>query len=86
MLAPLKIFVSPDPANDAGSDVEGLQRRGVPVFALDQDASRYFDIHHSADDTLSVVDPVQLKQNVAAWAAVLYLIADSDVDFRTKAK
>ncbi|MGA7711355.1 MAG: M28 family peptidase [Rhizomicrobium sp.] len=86
VLSPLKILVSPEPAKEAGSDVEAIQGAGVPVFSLDQDANRYFDIHHSADDTLSVVDPVQLKQNVAAWAAVLYLIADSDVDFRTKAK
>ena len=86
ILSPLKILVSPDPAKEAGSDVEGIQGAGVPVFSLDQDANRYFDIHHSADDTLAVVDPVQLKQNVAAWAAVLYLIADSEVDFRTKAK
>jgi carboxypeptidase Q len=56
------------------------------VFALDQNASRYFDIHHSADDTLAVVDRVQLNQNVAAWAALLYLIADSDVNFRAKSK
>ncbi len=86
VLAPLKILVSPEPAKEAGSDVEGIKGASVPVFSLDQDANRYFDIHHSADDTLSVVDPVQLKQNVAAWAAVLYLIADSDVDFRITAK
>jgi len=45
--------------------------RGVPVFALNQDASRYFDYHHSQDDTLAIVDPQRLKQNVAAWAATL---------------
>jgi hypothetical protein len=84
VLAPLKILVSPEPANLAGSDVEGLRKAGVPVFALDQDASRYFDVHHSADDTLAVVDRRQLNQNVAAWAALLYLVADSDVDFRAR--
>jgi len=84
LLAPLKVLVSRDAPEHAGSDVEGLQKAGVPVFSLDQDASRYFDIHHSADDTLAVVDRAQLNQNVAAWAALVYLIADSDVDFRTK--
>ena len=81
-LAPLTVFVSPDPAIHAGSDVEGLQKSGVPVFSVDQDASRYFDIHHSADDTIAVIDRAQLNQNVAAWAAVLELLADSEVDFR----
>ena len=28
------------------------------------------------------IDPAQLNQNVAAWAALVWLIADSDVDFR----
>ncbi|MBI5940609.1 MAG: M20/M25/M40 family metallo-hydrolase [Caulobacterales bacterium] len=84
VLAPLKIFVSRDPAPFGGSDVEGLQEAGAPVFTLRQDASRYFDLHHSADDTLDKVDPVQLNQNVAAWAALLWMLADSDADFRAK--
>ncbi len=56
---------------------------GVPEFALNQDGSAYFDIHHSADDTLDKIDQEQLEQNVAAWAALAWLAADSDVDFRT---
>jgi hypothetical protein len=83
VLAPLRVFVSPEAAKQAGSDVEGIQGAGVPVFSVSQDATRYFDIHHSADDTLAVVDREQLNQNVAVWAALLYLIADSGVDFRT---
>lgn len=82
ILAPLKIIASKTPARDGGADVEAIHRAGVPVLALHQDASRYFDYHHSADDTLAIVDPVQLRQNVAAWAATLYMAADSDVDFR----
>ena len=56
---------------------------GVPVVDFDQDASRYFDLHHSADDTLDKVDPKKLAQNVAVWAAFLRVTANSDVDFRT---
>jgi Zn-dependent M28 family amino/carboxypeptidase len=83
VLAPLSVFVSSDPAQHGGSDIEGLQQSGVPIFVISQDASRYFDYHHSADDTLSVVDRAQLNQNVATWAAFLYLAADSDVNFRS---
>jgi Zn-dependent M28 family amino/carboxypeptidase len=82
LFGPLKIIVSKDPAPFAGSDTEGLQKAGVPVMSLRQDASRYFDLHHSPDDTLDKVDPRQLNQNVAAWATLLYLIADSDIDLR----
>jgi Zn-dependent M28 family amino/carboxypeptidase len=82
ILAPLKIMVRKTPALDGGADVEAIRKAGVPVLALHQDASRYFDYHHTADDTLAIVDPVQLRQNVAAWTAILYMIADGDVDFR----
>jgi Zn-dependent M28 family amino/carboxypeptidase len=82
ILAPLKVIASAVPAKGAGSDVSEIEGAGVPVFALNQDASHYFDYHHSADDTLAIVDPKKLAQNVAAWAAVLDMLADSDVDFR----
>jgi Zn-dependent M28 family amino/carboxypeptidase len=83
VLAPLKIYLDKAPPAHAGSDVEGLEGAGVPVIALNQDASRYFDYHHTMDDTLNKVRPDELAQNVAAWASFLYLVADSDIDFRT---
>jgi hypothetical protein len=83
ILAPIRVIASPKPAQFAGSDVGPMEKAGVPVLEINQDASRYFDYHHSADDTLAVVDPAQLAQNVAAWAATLDMLADSTVDFRT---
>jgi hypothetical protein len=84
-LGPLRIFLDAQPARSGGADVEPLQAAGVPVFAFQQDASSYFDIHHSADDTLDKVDRADLEQNVAAWAALLYVIADSGVELREPA-
>lgn len=86
LMAPLKIMVSRDPALFGGADTSEIQAAGVPVFNLRQSALRYFDLHHSPDDTLDKVDPIQLKQNVAAWVVVLWVIADSDIDFRALAK
>ncbi|HWM61942.1 MAG TPA: M28 family peptidase [Rhizomicrobium sp.] len=86
VLAPLKIMASSVPAEEGGSDVEDIHGAGVPVLVLNQDASRYFDYHHTADDTLAIVDPVQLRQNVAAWAATLSVLADSHFDFRKGGK
>lgn len=83
LVAPLRTFVSPEPARDGGSDLEQLQ--GVPLASLNQDASRYFELHHSPDDTLDKIDPVQLNQNVAAWTVFAYLAADSAVNFRALA-
>jgi len=86
VLAPIKVFVEPTPAAFSGSDVEGLQALGVPVINLHPDATRYFDIHHSADDTLDKADPKALDQSAAAWAALIYAAAESDIDFRAAAK
>lgn len=84
LLQPIGVIASRSPAQFGGSDTDGLQEAGVPVLALNQDANRYFDWHHTADDTLDKIDPQQLAQNVAAWATLLYLIADSDVSFERK--
>lgn len=81
----LKVIVGQTPATNGGSDVEGLQARGVPTVDFDQDASRYFDLHHSADDTLDKLDPAKVAQNVAVWTSFLRLVANSDIDFRKAA-
>ena len=69
--------------DDCGLGVPALDlAAGAPFVEFDQDASRYFDLHHSADDTLDKVDPAELAQNVAVWTSFLYTVADSDIDFR----
>jgi Zn-dependent M28 family amino/carboxypeptidase len=79
VLAPLGIFASRQPAIFAGSDVEDLRSSGVPIMRFSQDDRYYFDTHHSADDTLNKIDPADLNQNVAAWAALIFWIAESGV-------
>jgi hypothetical protein len=85
VLAPLKVIVASEPPRHGGSDIGGLQKAGVPIIDVSNDATRYFDYHHSADDTLAIVDRDQLNQNVAVWASLVYLIAESGIDFHTKA-
>jgi Zn-dependent M28 family amino/carboxypeptidase len=81
-VAPLKVIVSREPAKGAGSDVADLVAAGAPSVAFGQDMSRYFDLHHSADDTLDKIDPADLAQMTAVWATFLHVTANSDVDFR----
>lgn len=81
-VAPLGVLTPPAPARQGGSDIEGLIKAGAPFVEFSQDADRYFDLHHSADDTLDKVDPRDLAQNVAVWASFLHLVANSDIDFR----
>lgn len=84
ILTPIGVLASDRPPEDVGADVTPTVEAGVPAFALSQDGTTYFDIHHTPDDTLDKVDRAQLDQNVAAWAAFVWLAADSDVSFRPR--
>ncbi|OSZ65357.1 hypothetical protein CAP39_12880 [Sphingomonas sp. IBVSS1] len=84
VLAPLGI--QPGAGNKAGggADVGPLAALGTGVLSLNQDGTRYFDVHHTPDDTLDKVDRAQLDQNVAAWTAAIWLAASDDRPLRTK--
>ncbi|MGH6659840.1 MAG: M28 family peptidase, partial [Sphingomicrobium sp.] len=58
-----------------GSDISPLLEAGMPGVTLSQDGTRYFDFHHTANDTLDKIDLTQLRQNVAAWTAMLAVLA-----------
>jgi hypothetical protein len=75
-LTPLGI-VPADGRAKAGADLGPWAQAGVAAVDLDQDATRYFDYHHSPDDTLDKVDLDQLRQNVAAWTAWLAIAANA---------
>lgn len=80
-LAPLGIA----PGSNEGSpgpDAGLLMRRNAwPALELSQDGSDYFDWHHTPNDTLDKIDPAKLRQNVAAWAVMSWLAAQSPVAF-----
>lgn len=63
---------------DGGTDVEfTIMKQKLAVIGLGQDGTRYFDLHHTPDDTLDKIDPVLLAQNVAAWTATLNVVANA---------
>ncbi|MCJ8189893.1 M20/M25/M40 family metallo-hydrolase [Sphingomicrobium aestuariivivum] len=73
-LAPLGI-ASGEYDRAGGADVGPLRAEGAPGLSLRQDGTRYFDLHHTSNDTLDKVDPEQLRQNVAAWTTMLMVMA-----------
>jgi len=73
-LAPLGIVTGKFDEAD-GSDIGPMLEDGHPGVGLSQDGTRYFDLHHTPDDTLDKIDPAQLRQNVAAWTAVLAILS-----------
>ncbi len=64
-----------------GGDFGAMGEAGMAVLDLTQDGTRYFDWHHTANDTLDKIDPKDLAQNVAVYAAFAYMAADADGDF-----
>ena len=76
-LAPMGIVTGSSKAG-GGTDVAPIiAAQKLAVIDLRQDGTRYFDLHHTPDDTLDKIDPAQLDQNVATWAAVLAVVANA---------
>ena len=81
-LAPLGIVRGSDPAS-GGADVGAIiEAQGLGIIDLQQDGTRYFDLHHTPDDTLDKIDPEQMRQNVVAWATVLELVANYEGELK----
>jgi carboxypeptidase Q len=57
-----------------GSDINPLRKFGTPMASFIPDAQRYFDYHHSANDTFDKVNIRELQLGSAAMAALVYLV------------
>ncbi len=58
-----------------GADLAPLRRQGMPLLEPELDGTYYFDVHHTANDTLDQIKPEHLRQSVAAFAVSAYLAA-----------
>ena len=58
----------------SGTDIEPLVETGVPGFSLIPETQRYFDYHHSQEDTFEKVNKRELELGAAAMAAFIYLV------------
>ncbi len=63
-----------------GADIAPLRERGVPIVDVLQDASEYFDVHHSAADVPEVADPTAMAHAACAVFEVVSRLANSDLD------
>ncbi|WP_120076575.1 M28 family peptidase [Aurantiacibacter odishensis] len=66
-----------------GADINISRDQGGAIIDLQQDGTRYFELHHTPDDTLDKVDPDQLRQNVAVWTQVVGILANESGDIQT---
>lgn len=84
ILSPLGVARGGSEVRGGGPDIIPLVEKGVPTIRLNQNGMDYFDLHHTPDDTLDKIDPQELAQNVAAYAAAIFIAADTDAEFRPK--
>ena len=71
-LAPFKLARGGNGAG-GGADLDGLAKLGMPVMSPDLDGTKYFDVHHTANDTLARIDPAALCQSMTAYAIGAWL-------------
>lgn len=69
-----------------GPDLSPFAQQGMAWASLAQDGTRYFDLHHTPDDTFDKIDPAAIQQNAAAYAVFAYLAASADGDFGSAPK
>jgi Zn-dependent M28 family amino/carboxypeptidase len=72
LLEPYSIFYFQ--AGSGGSDVNPLLAHGATVAGLQPDSQRYFDIHHTREDSLDKVNARELELGAAAMASLVYLV------------
>ncbi|NUS38320.1 MAG: M28 family peptidase [Lysobacter sp.] len=82
-LAPLGI-ATVDGEGGPESDVGPIAELGATWASLGHDGTHYFDVHHTAEDTLDKIDTKDLAQNVAAYAVFAWLAAQAEGDFGSK--
>jgi hypothetical protein len=66
-----------------GADLNIMRDQGGAIIDLQQDGTRYFDLHHTPDDTLDKIDKAQLRQNVAVWTQVVGILADQSAPIKS---
>ena len=58
----------------AGTDIEPMQEFGVPLAELSPDSQRYFEIHHSDEDTFDKVNRRELLLGATVMGQLIYMI------------
>lgn len=86
VLAPLGVVPRQQPAG-GGADIGAIiSAQKLGIIDLQQDGTKYFDLHHTPDDTLDKIDKAELRQNVAAWVATLALVANYEDELKPNPK
>jgi len=79
LAAPLATFAADEVTEGGGgADVSPMAEAGVPMLGLRQDATHYFDVHHTMADTIDKIDAHDLAMNATAMAVMAWRLANLD--------
>lgn len=67
-----------------GPDIVPMSNVGVPVVGLDMFTDDYFDLHHTANDTIDKVIPERINQSAAVYVTFAYLVSELGGYYRAK--
>jgi Zn-dependent M28 family amino/carboxypeptidase len=59
-----------------GADVKPIVDLGAAAYDLEPEGHHYFDVHHTAADTLDKIAPEDLRRNAAAIALLAWTLAE----------
>jgi carboxypeptidase Q len=59
-----------------GADISPLRNQNTVLIGYVPDSQRYFDLHHTEQDTFDKVNPRELALGAGAMAALVYLISE----------
>lgn len=57
-----------------GADIGYLKEIGVPLMGFEPDGQKYFDYHHTADDTFDKINKRELELSAGVIGSLIYLI------------
>ncbi len=57
-----------------GADISYLQELGVPLIGFEPDGQKYFDYHHTSDDTFDKINKRELELSAGVIGSLIYLI------------
>jgi hypothetical protein len=77
LLAPYDISIK---SGGGGADISPLRNQGTVQISLIPDSQRYFDLHHTEQDTFDKVNQRELQLGAAAMATFVYLLSEYGVD------
>ncbi|MBT6378902.1 MAG: M20/M25/M40 family metallo-hydrolase [Opitutales bacterium] len=62
--------------SSGGPDIGPMHAKGVPAIGLSMNTDDYFDLHHTANDTLDKIEPKRINQSAAAFVITAYLASE----------